>query len=111
MSTISTLPNVSKYLDNDSYLKKYYGDRIYDVINKVYDMLKHDTELVSWLGCKLNSYMDLYVEFTNKLDALDYTDLSTEDGLEMYNIMNEKAFYHVWVTDLLDYMINKINNN
>lgn len=113
MNTITTLPNVSKYFDNDSYLKESYEDRAFSIINRLYDDLMNNRAFCGWAACESNSYMDLYIEFSSIVDGLTAQYLLDDklSGLEMYNFMNEKPFYHIWLTDLLDYMIEVIRNN
>ena len=105
------LATIEKWLDSDEFNRKEYAKRIYEMIDKLYDMLVDDKELMDVVKCAYNDKRDVYNFFEDKLDnaMIVSTDFDGNE-FEIYNVLHDsKKFYSDWSYDLFDLIYKRFH--
>lgn len=105
---ITCLPSIEEQYGNCSI--KGYKDIVYNVINKIYDMLVNHNLFMAQLCCEYNTYEDIKNVFDDHVSnflIITYGDFSNEKHMIAYNLLtDESLFYNKWKSELLEYIKN-----
>lgn len=80
-----------------------------DAITELYDDLKTNDKLISYIKCELNSIDDIKTEYLIMLTNLIEYKYASYEFFEIYNLLtDDKKFFRQWSTMLFNYIFNKI---
>jgi len=99
------LATIEKWLNSDEFNRKEYGRRIYKMLDKIYNRLVGNKELMDVVKCQYNDKRDVYDFFDVKLaDAVIMVpDFDIMKEFEIYNVLcDDKKFFKDWSRDLFD---------